>query len=121
MECAGGYHHTHHDPKAHPHGGNAGNYLGHCPVGRIPGEPRRRGWDQPGGQVGRDGAQVGEGPRRQRLADPQVKLSFDQPSLHERGLKNADRLLAVGVASPEVPPSGRCPVAWFRQPRHPTI
>ena len=52
---------------------------------------------QPGGQVSGEGGQLCAGPRRQRLAHPQVEFVFDQPALHERGLEGADHLLAVGV------------------------
>jgi hypothetical protein len=57
---------------------------------------------QSGGQVSGQGGQFGVGPRRQRLAHPQVELVHGQHSLHERGLEHADHLLAVGVRGAQV-------------------
>ena len=54
-----------------------------------------------GGMSDRHRGQFRVGPRRQRLAHPQVELVLGQPPLHERGLEHFDRLLAVGVGRPE--------------------
>ena len=37
------------------------------------------------------------GPRRERLAHPQVQFVLGQHAPHERGLESVDHLLAVGV------------------------
>jgi hypothetical protein len=58
---------------------------------------RQLGSGQPGGNAGGDCGQVRVGPRRERLADPQVELVSGQPFLHEGGLEQFDRLLAIGI------------------------
>jgi hypothetical protein len=62
---------------------------------RFPGRPRELGCCQRGGNVGGEGVQFRVG--REHLADPQIKLVFGQPSLHERGLERVEHLLAVGL------------------------
>jgi hypothetical protein len=62
---------------------------------RFPGRPRGLGCCQRGGNVGGEGVQLRVG--REHLADPQIKLVFSQPSLHERGLERIEHLLAVGL------------------------
>jgi hypothetical protein len=62
----------------------------------------RLGCGQPGGQISGDRGQVRVGPRRERLAHPQIEFVLGQPSLHEGGLEGADHLLPVGVRSPQV-------------------
>ena len=76
--------------------------LGDRPGGRPAAGP------QPGcGRVGRDvggeRGQVGIGLRGERLACPRVELVRGQPTLRERGLEDADYLLAVSVARPSRP------------------
>jgi hypothetical protein len=53
-----------------------------------------------GGEVSGDCGQLRVGPRRERLAYPQVEFVLGQHALHERGLESADHLLAVGVRCP---------------------
>jgi hypothetical protein len=62
---------------------------------RFPGRLRGLGCCQPGGDVSGEGVQFRVG--REHLADPQIKLVFGQPSLHERGLERVEHLLAVGL------------------------
>src|SRR5262249_39330297 len=44
----------------------------------------------------------------ERLACPHVELVPFQPSLHERGLEDADHLLAVGVRGPQITAACGC-------------
>jgi hypothetical protein len=62
---------------------------------RFPGRLRGLGCCQRGGNVSGEGVQFRVG--REHLADPQIKLVFGQPSLHERGLERVEHLLAVGL------------------------
>jgi hypothetical protein len=71
-------------------------------VHRSPGGRGRAGCGQPGGEVSGDRRQLRVGPRRQRLAHPQIQLIPVQPPLHERGFEGADHLLAVRVRCPQV-------------------
>jgi hypothetical protein len=48
-------------------------------------------------EIAGDRGQVGIGPRRERLAHPEVELVFSQPVVYERGFELLDRLLTVGV------------------------
>jgi len=80
-------------------------------TGRSPGARGgvgRLGCGQPGGQVSGDGGQLRVGPRRQRLACPQVEFVLGQPSLHEGGFQGADDLLTVGVGRPEIAVARGC-------------
>src|SRR6266702_8812702 len=56
---------------------------------------------QPGRDIGGERRQFRASPRPERPAHPRVELVFGQPSLDERGLKDGDHPLAVGVRSPE--------------------
>ena len=60
------------------------------------------GWRQPGWEVSSDGGQFRVGPRRERLAHPQVEFVLGQHALHERDLEGADHLLAVSMGGPEL-------------------
>jgi hypothetical protein len=88
-----------------PHGGGCdgqagarpGGCLGHGPAADPGGLARWPGYGRSGWDVGGERGQVGVGPRRQRLAHPQVEFVLGQHALHERGLERADHVLAVGV------------------------
>ncbi len=59
-------------------------------------------YGQPGGQVSGESGQFRVGPRRQRLAHPQVELVLGQHARHKSSLKGADHLLAIGMRRPQV-------------------
>jgi hypothetical protein len=92
---------------AHQCRGRAGKRRDCLLVNRLPGGLRRSGSGQPGGEVSSEGGQVRAGPRRERLADPQVELVLVQTSLHERGLERPDHLLTVGMRRPQMTPARR--------------
>ena len=67
----------------------------------IPGRAAAPGLGRAGRDVGGEGGQLRAGPRRERLADPQVELVLGEPSMHERGLEQADHLLTFCVRRPQ--------------------
>jgi hypothetical protein len=83
-----------------------------------PGGLGRQRCGQPGGQVSGEGGQLRVGPRRQRLAHPQVELVFGQHALNERGLEGADHLFAVGVRGAQVTAASRSCRDLISQPCH---
>jgi hypothetical protein len=73
--------------------------------------PGGLGWlacGQPGWEVSGDGSQIRVGPRRKRLAHPQVEFVLCQHALDERDFEGADHLLAVGVGGPEMAAARGC-------------
>jgi hypothetical protein len=85
-----------------------GRRTGRRPPGA--GGPGRLGCGRPGGEVSGDCGQLRVGPRRERLAYPQIEFVPGQHALRERGLESAGHLLALGVRDPQVSAAcrGRC-------------
>jgi hypothetical protein len=94
----GGQHaHVRHHRHARPPGDGG---VHRDPTSRPGGRAVRQGPDQLGRDVGSDRGQLRVGARRERPADPRVEFVPGQPTLHERGLEQADHPLAVGTRGP---------------------